>query len=81
MMGQVLVRDVDDEVIAAHARRAAARGRSLEEELRDLLRGSATVDPGSAGSLLERMDRSRAMTPPAKRTPVADVVRGIRDEP
>jgi plasmid stability protein len=76
-MGQVLVRDVDDEVIAAHARRAAVRGVSLEDELRELLRSTAT--PASE-ALLERMDRSRALTPATKRTPVAEVVRDIRDE-
>ena len=53
--------------------RRAARDWSLEEELCDLLRGTAAADPGAAGSLLERMDRSRATTPPAKRTSVAGV--------
>jgi plasmid stability protein len=76
-MGQVLVRNVEDEVIAAHAKRAAAKGRSLEDELRELLRSTAEPD---RPALLERMDRCRAMTPAQKRTPVVDVVRAIRDE-
>jgi plasmid stability protein len=76
-MGQVLVQDVDDAVIAAHRRRAAARGISLEDELREVLHATAMPD---RRELLERMDRCRAMTPASKRTPVAEIVRAIRDE-
>jgi plasmid stability protein len=76
-MGQVLVHDVDDAVIAAHRRRAAARGISLEDELREVLHATATPE---RQALLERMDGCRAMTPASKRTPVAEIVRAIRDE-
>jgi plasmid stability protein len=41
-VGQVIVRKLDDEVIATHKRRSKARGVSLEEELRDVLRRAAT---------------------------------------
>jgi plasmid stability protein len=76
-VGDVLVHDVEDEIIDAHARRAAARGISLEDELRDSLRSAVLPE---TTTLLERMDRCRAMTPSEKRTPVADIIRSIRDE-
>ena len=41
-MGQVLIRNVDDAVIAALRARAASRGLSLEAELRDALKRAAT---------------------------------------
>ena len=40
-MGQVIVRNLDDAVIETHRRRAKARGVSLEQELRDVLRQAA----------------------------------------
>ena len=36
-MGQVLIRNVPDDVIEAHRRRAKALGHSLEQELRTLI--------------------------------------------
>jgi predicted nucleic acid-binding protein len=44
---QVLVRNLDDEVKAALQRRAAAHGRSLEAEVRDILRAAT---PGGCGA-------------------------------
>ena len=37
-MGQILVRQLDDDVKAALQRRARANGRSTEEEVREILR-------------------------------------------
>ena len=59
-MGQVIVRNLDDEVIELHRRRAQARKVSLEQELRDVL--TRTARP-SKEELLAEMDRIRAMTP------------------
>ena len=36
-MGQVIIRNLDDEVIERHRLRAKARGVSLEQQLRDVL--------------------------------------------
>jgi plasmid stability protein len=47
-MGQVIIRKLDDEVIAAHKRRAAARGVSLEQQLRDVLAEAAKPSRGGA---------------------------------
>jgi plasmid stability protein len=59
-MGQVIVRNPDDEVIEQHRGRAKARGVSLEQELRDVLTRSARP---SREELLAEMDHIRAMTP------------------
>jgi antitoxin FitA len=75
-MGQVLVRNLADEVIEAHRARARARGVSLEQELREVLRRAARP---SKEELLEEMARCRAMTPPGHRTPAEDVIREVRD--
>ena len=40
-MGQVIVRNLDDAVIAAHKARAKTRGVSLEQQLRDVLAEAA----------------------------------------
>lgn len=40
-MGQVTIRNLDDATIASLKSRAAARGKSLEQELRDVLSAAA----------------------------------------
>ncbi|HEX2478781.1 MAG TPA: hypothetical protein VHK45_05835 [Geminicoccaceae bacterium] len=75
-MAQVLVRNLADEVIEAHRARAKARGVSLEQELREVLRRAARP---TKEELLEEMARCRAMTPPGHRTPAEDVIREVRD--
>lgn len=65
-MAQVTIRNLDDEVLAAHRRRAAARGRSLGDELREVVIDSAgklrqnTKD--SPEELLAEVRRMRAAT-------------------
>lgn len=75
-MGQVLVRNLADEVIEVHRARAKARGVSLEQELREVLRRAARP---TKQELLEEMARCRAMTPPGHRTPAEDIIREVRD--
>jgi plasmid stability protein len=75
-MGQVLVRNLADEVIEAHRARAKARGVSLEQELRDVLRRAARP---TRQELLEDMARCRAMTPLVHRTRAEDIIREVRD--
>ena len=79
-MGQVIVRNLEDEVIEQHRTRAMARGVSLEQERREVLRRAARP---SKEELLAEMERSRAMTPElppgVKRTLAEDIVREIRD--
>ncbi len=76
-MAQVIVRNLDDKVVAALKERAAGKGRALEQELRDILTDAAKP---SRAELRAEMDRCRAMTPKAHRTPAEDIIREIRDE-
>jgi len=50
-MAQLLVRNIEDTVRDRLRRRAARHGRSLEEELRDILRAAAAIEehPPTAG--------------------------------
>ncbi|HWB51978.1 MAG TPA: hypothetical protein VG651_22920 [Stellaceae bacterium] len=62
-MGQVLIRNIDDDVLDRLRRRAAEQHKSLEQCLRDVL--AAAAQP-SHEELLAELDRIRAMTPPRK---------------
>jgi plasmid stability protein len=73
-MAQVIVRNLDDEIVVRLKRRAKNHGRSLEQELRDILQ--AAVRPGK-GEILRELDRISAMTPPG---PTIDVVALIRED-
>ena len=75
-MGQVIVRKLDDQVIAAHKRRAAARGVSLEQQLRDVLAAAARP---SREELIADVRRIRRMTPHKLETDSADLIREDRD--
>ena len=59
-MGQVIVRSLDDQVIETHRRRAQARGVSLEQELRDVLRRAAMP---TGDERLRRASETRPLTP------------------
>ena len=76
-MGQVLIRNVDDAVIAALRARAAARGLSLEAELRDVL---ARAAGHPRADLAVEFAGVRAMTPKRRRRLAEDLVREVRDE-
>lgn len=79
-MGQVIVRNLEDKVIEQHRARAKARGVSLEQQLRDVLRDAARP---SKDELLAEMELCRAMTPKlapgARRMSAEDIIREIRD--
>ena len=75
-MGQVIVRKLDDRVIAAHKRRAAARGVSLEQQLRDVL--AETARP-SLEELIADIRRIRGMTLRKLTTDSTDLIREDRD--
>ena len=50
-MAQILVRDVEDDVKERLKRRAARHGRSMEAEVRDILRAAIAGDEGEGGGL------------------------------
>jgi plasmid stability protein len=51
MMAQFVVRNIEVEVKARLQRLAARHGRSMEEEVRDILRDAVKVEDVSAGGL------------------------------
>ncbi len=76
-MGQVLIRNVNDAVLAALRERAAARGASLEAELRDVLTRAAGHP---RADLAAEFAAVRAMTPKGRRRLAEDLVREDRDQ-
>jgi antitoxin FitA len=50
-MAQLVVRNIENTVKAKLQRRARQNGRSMEEEVRDILRNAAVEDPSPAGGL------------------------------
>lgn len=75
-MGQVLVRNLAEDVIEIHRARAKARGVSLEQELREVLARGARP---TRDELLDEMARCRELTPAAHRTAAEDIIREVRD--
>lgn len=79
-MGQVLIRNLDDELLADYRAAAKRNARSLEAELRAALRALRPKGDKRRQELLEISRRIRAMTPPGvKQTPAEILVREDRD--
>lgn len=55
VMAQFVVRNVDEDVKVALRRRAARHGRSLEEEVREILRNALTSERSGVRSLGSRI--------------------------
>jgi plasmid stability protein len=75
-MAQVLIRNVDDRIVETLKLKAELKGRSLEQELRDILRRAAGP---SAEERLAMMDRVAAMQEKPTNLLSEDVIREIRD--
>jgi antitoxin FitA len=75
-MGQVLIRNLRDEVIEAHRRRAKSLGRSLEQELRGLIESAAAYTTDEKLAIAEW---SQSLTPPGPQTDAASLIREDRD--
>ena len=76
-MAQLLIRNLEDDVVQALKKRAAAQGKSLEQSLRDLLRDAALPE---VARRLAIIDRIRAMGPQAKRqSDSTKLIRRTRD--
>ena len=78
-MGQLLIRNVDDETIAAYREAAAHHGRSLEAELRDTLRRFRPMGDQQRNAMRQRLADIRAMTLAVPQTPAEQLVREDRD--
>jgi plasmid stability protein len=50
-MAQLVVRNIENAVKTRLQRRARRNGRSMEEEIRDILRSAAIEEPGATGGL------------------------------
>lgn len=50
-MAQLVVRNIENAVKVRLQRRARRNGRSMEEEIRDILRGAAIEEPSLGGGL------------------------------
>jgi antitoxin FitA len=78
-VSQVIIRNLDERLIARLKARAAAQNRSLEQSLRDLLTEAAKPN---AAELMADLDRIRAMAPArdGRRFPTAEqLIREDRD--
>ncbi len=60
-MGQVLIRNLDDDVVAALKLRAELKGRSLEQELREIVTAAAPLSADEKVEVSRRL-RSRFAT-------------------
>jgi plasmid stability protein len=77
LMGQVLVRNLEDRVIESLKTKAELKGRSLEQELRDVLTNAAPLTPAEKIALFQKL---RAMMPPLGDVDVRAAVRRGRDD-
>ena len=77
-MAQVLVRNLDEQVVAALRRKAELHGRSLEQELRIALTAAARLTPEERVALAQRI---RGMTPAnVQQTDSTGLIRQDRDD-
>ena len=76
-MAQVLVRNLDEQVVAALRRKAELHGHSLEQELRMALTSAARLTPAERVALARRV---RSLTPAnIEQTDSTDLIRQDRD--
>lgn len=77
-MANLTIRNLEDHVVERLKKKAAQRGRSLEAELREILRQAANRK--TREELLAAADRIAAMTPKGiKQTDSAELIREDRD--
>jgi antitoxin FitA len=79
-MGRILIRNLDDDLIADYREAAERNNRSLEAEVRLALQQMRPRKPLDREQLLAKLAKIRAMTPPGvKQTPAEQLVREDRD--
>ncbi len=79
-MGQILIRNLDDDLLADYRLAAQRNRRSLEAELREALRMVRPKSPERIAEAIEQLRAIRAMTPVGVRqTPSEQLVREDRD--
>jgi plasmid stability protein len=75
-MAQVLIRNIPDGVVEAHRARAKAHGRSLEQELRNVIERAAPYAPEERLAVAEWF---QSLTPVGARSDPATLIREDRD--
>lgn len=75
-MGQLLVRNLDDEVIARPTARAVKAGASLEQTAREILTDAARP---SCVEVIDKIDRIRASSKPSPDMDSTQIFREWRD--
>jgi len=75
-MAQVIVRNLDDQVVSSLKIKAELHGRSLEQELREILKSAAEL---TSAEKLALIDRIQAMQKWPLEDDSADLVREDRD--
>lgn len=76
-MAQALIRNIDQRVMDKLKTKARLKGRSLEQELREVIRAAAPLTPEEKVALSRRL---RASTPPQKDFDVRAAIRHGRDD-
>jgi plasmid stability protein len=76
-MANLMIRNLDDAVVARLKKRARDNGRSLEAEIRVLL--TETAERPSRTAFRELAERISAMTPDMPQTDSAELIREDRD--
>lgn len=77
-MAQLIVRNLDDELVARLKRRAAEHGRSAEAEHREILRQALIEEPRR--SFWELAAQVRAMTAGRPQIPAEELLHEAREE-
>ena len=77
-MGQALIRNLDDDLLADYRFLAQANKRSLEAELRAALQRARPLSPRRQEEALARLAALRAMTPNVPQTPSLQLLREAR---
>ena len=75
-MARITIRQLNDAVVARLRERAAAAGRSMEQEVREILTASCT----DAAQVLSRMRHRQAAYGDRRFSDSADLVRAMRDQ-
>lgn len=77
-MAQLIVRNLDDELVARLKQRAAKHGRSAEAEHREILRQALVEEPRN--SFWELAAQIRAMTAGRPQIPAEELLHEAREE-
>jgi antitoxin FitA len=78
-MGQALIRNLDDELLADYREAAKANQRSLEAELREALRRARPLSPRRRETVLAKLAKIREATAGRRQTPSEVLLRELRN--